>query len=703
MKKPPFLLVEVRTEELPPAVLWDLADSFADSLLALLRQAGFADEHSARIKADSGSTQKLATPRRLAALLQNIRPESAAREVVRRGPQVSACYDQTGAPTKALLGFMHSVGATCEKDLTQTREKNKTHIAWRGTQPGVRLQHFLPAAVEKVLLGIRAPRLMRWGDNDFKFVRPVRGVLMMHGDEIIGGTIMNIRAASATAGHPALAPAELPIKSAEQYAAVMHDTGKVLVDMERRRQSIRRELENKEFGRRAFVADAPEDAPPDSFAGIGGERTVSPEAPLLREVTAMGENPTCHWRQIDEAFMTLPHACIALCMKKNQRFFPFYGDDHVLLRDYCLVADNRPNNSAGMLRGYDEVLRARLRDLKFYYAEDKKISLAAHVEKLKTITFHQKLGSQHDRIGRVCKIAAALAPQMGMNCGEAEIKQTAEKFLAPLPTLMAGEYPELQEYLSEIYFGRERLFACVCLCYDWEKLAAMLGAGERPTGSKDPHGLRRNALNIARSLAAGGALNMREIIAVTVESFAGKIADVHDEMYDFIWERMRFLLSAHYSAAAVDSPPEVIEAVLSQKPADFSHIRGKIDALRNFCHDPAAKTLTAAGKRVNNILRKSGVDEKTLPATDESLFAEVAERELWTALQGLRKRTAAHMQENNFSGALQTLAATATPVDNFFDHVLVNAEDEKTRRNRFALLKELRGLLNCVADISRLP
>ena len=700
------LLVEIRCEELPPAVLWSLADSFPDSLLRELQAEGFADSNSHRAKGERGD-KKLATPRRFAALLQNIRDESPPREFFRRGPKLSACKDKDGRPTKALVGFMQSVGATCENDLEHAEEKGNQYVAWRGKTPGRFLADCLSALVEKVLLNLPAPRRMRWGDNDFKFIRPIRGLLMQHGEKTLRGNVMGVSASAHTVGHPILSSDKIKITSADNYESALRDSGKVLADMDERLKKIWNELRGKNLGvEMAYLLDSPESIEVNIAVNVRKNNFVPKESPLLREVAAMCEWPVCHWRKIDKDFMSLPPPCIIQCMKQHQKFFPFGADGKPLLRDYCLVADSEPTSDENMLRAYDSVLCARLRDVQFYYAEDTKLHLTDYVERLKNIAFHHKLGSQHDRIARICKIAVAIAPLVGVKAKPAEIKKTAEKILAPLPTLMCGEYPELQEYLSIRYFNedtKDKNFAFVCQCCELEKLAAMFGVGEIPTSSKDPHGLRRIALNVAGSFFSGQLrrASIKATVAAAVESFDGAITDSRSAVEDFIAGRMQFKLWRDSSV----SPP-ILESIFSQRPDNFQHLQEKAVSLGMFFQDsrinPESKapTLIAAAKRIKNIFRKSSEKAEAFGAPDPALFAEDAERELWKVAQTLREETKAYLQNNDFAAALDSLAAAAEPLEKFFNEVMVNADDKKIRANRFALLAQFSVLLNCVADLS---
>ncbi|MBE8158641.1 MAG: glycine--tRNA ligase subunit beta, partial [Betaproteobacteria bacterium] len=623
------------------------------------------------------------------------------------GPQTAACRDSEGAPTKALIGFMHSVGATCENDLTETEEKGKKYIAWKGVSAGKKLADELAAIVERVLLNIPAPRLMRWGDNDFKFIRPIRGVLLLHGETHVSGEVMKIAATKTTKGHPLLAAGEIEITTAEEYEVSMREIF-VIADINARKNYIYDELRNVKFSEPAVLQDWPDEVRDNTGATIGGQNKVDDESPLICEVAAMCEYPILHQRKINGTLMNLPLLCMMECMKKHQRFFPFTNYSGKLMQDYFMVADNDPGSPESMLRGYDSVLRARLRDMQFYYEEDIKIPLTDYVEKLKLIVFHQKLGNQHTRIARVCKIAATVAPQADLDFSATEIKDAAEKILAPLSTKMIDEYPDLQECMAAEYFGETRAFSFVHLCYDMEKLAGMFGVGEIPTGSKDPHGLRRDALKIAEFLVIpGGQItpDIGKFIAAAVESFDGKIANAEKEIHAFILDRIRFSFStkAPYRITYFAPNSNIMESLLSRNSRDFRWFDVKVDAVKEFADNrKISEPLAAVNKRINNIFRKSGVDADALPPPDESLFGEEAERNLWQAVLDLRKETDSYIAENNYAAALQTLSTAAEPVDAFFEKVLVNAEDEKIRKNRFALLRELRELLNCVADISKL-
>ena len=721
------LLVEIRTEELPPAQLWRLADAFPDLLLEELRKKEFADDKSRRAK-DDNENKLLATPRRLVALLQNIKSESAAKTVMRRGPQIAACKDSEGAPTKALIGFMQSIGATCENDLQQIEENGKTYVAWKNEEPPRRLANELAAVVEGVLLNLPAPRLMRWGDNDFKFIRPVRGILMIHGNEFIGGEVFGIRTGKTTKGHPVLCTKEIAPQNANEYESVMRESGKVIADMNVRRELIREKLEKSAKTASSVYDDI-------RFNSI------------LYEVADMCEMPAVYAGTMDGG-ETLPDFCIIECMIKHQRFFPLSDSIGKLnCKNYLLVADNAPENPETMIAGFDSVLRARLRDLQFYYDEDKKKTADDYLEKLKSVVYHGKLGSQFDRVCRLQKIANEIAALMQLNAvDKARLDSAVRVCKADLPTLMIGEYPELAGKMAAEYFcekktaeivarhnapGYElekfsddklrRVYHALVLSDSLEKLAGMFGIGEKPDGSKDPHGLRAAAARIMLILLESETeLPGDKLLQIAAAAFDKLPHFDANEIWDFVVARTRGeecfggtvvgVISDEHAAADAEEKNskqkliagrKIQNAVFAKRNFLLADIKKRYFAVSGFAGTDAA-ILIAANKRINNIFRKSGVEVESLAGVDESLFGESAERALYKTVRELRQKTDALVAKNDYGGALTLLCDAAAPTDKFFDEVLVNAEDEKIRANRFALLGELRALLNRVADISRL-
>ena len=529
---------------------------------------------------------------------------------------------------------------------------------------------------------------MRWGENEFKFIRPVRGLTMLWGSKLISGKVMGKDSADTTQGNKF--GGKIKITSGADYEKQLSDDG-VIVDIDKRRASIEGKLdENKEEQERDYYADAGE---------------------LITEVTAMCESPMILRGKIDDDLMQLPESCITTCMVKHQRFFPLQ-DSSALSPAYLVVVDNPKGDKEKMLNGFNSVLRARLRDVKFYYEEDKKSSLDECVEKLKAITYHKKLGGQYERMERVRRMAIRLNKSAG-SITDTQIEHETKIQLAALPTLMVGEYPHLLEYMGNEYFGERsgtdsatvvKPYPIVKRAYLFEHLVAMFGVGEKPSGSKDPHGLRQDAKNIG-SIATYADFSLREYLDVTYEAFGNKISDVRDEVYDYILERMRFENQRFTGYGKLHPPPaQFVEAFLSQKPDRFYNIGRKIKALQEFYENKknSAQTIAAANKRINNIFRKSKITPDSLPGLDESLFEHDEEHALLKSVKALESEFTAHIKKEKFKEALQILVKIAEPTDAFFDEVLVNADDKKIRDNRFALLARLRALLEQFADFSKL-
>ena len=738
------LLVEARTEELPPQLLRDLKDNrgnllpglgnqFPDRLLTNLKQTGFADDKSFRETDDGkpdGNPKLLATPRRVVALLRNIRRAAADRTLVRRGPQVTAALDKDGRPTKALEGFLRATGKTVG-DLRKLTERGREYFAVDLRESGGTLDDRLAAIVQESLLSLNAPRLMRWGGNDWRFIRPLRGLAMLWESEAIAGEVMGVRSSRTTLGHRFMSEGPVGIPSAGEYEKAM-EKGRVMVGFNARVQEIASKCNKvaSEFGGQPLGP---------TFADY---RTF----PRLDAFNAaLSEFPRVYCGEIFPEFMSVPDDCFNLCLRKHQHCFPMETSAHERLPRFLYVADNAPENEAEMTRGFERVVAARLADVAFYLAEDRKISLEENREKMKRIVYHEKLGSQFDRAERIRAIAAKIGMMMNLAESEREnLDQAALVCKADLPTLMVGEYPELEGVMAAEYYAGDNAevreivrkqnpepmdypappVLCLQLANFMEKIAGMFSAGEKPTGDKDPHGLRGMAAYVANALLELGDLvqqdgvpiprppkknlQVREVIAAALSSFPDSSAECVGEIYDYLAERVR-----QNPMLTMGGRPTELDAILSRKPQAFSGILPKLNALDKFKQMPEAAVLVEANKRVNNIFRKSGVALESLPKLDGSLFEQDEERELSRAVEAAARKnkilvdsaeTAAKAREAQecYQEALESLAAIAAPVDAFFDKVMVNADDEKVRANRFALLAELRALLNQVADISKL-
>lgn len=690
------LLVEVLCEELPPRQVWALARDFPDMLQAALAAAGFADQNTARARRADGDILLFATPRRFAALLFGVSTDSPETEFIRRGPAVDACYED-GRPAAALVGFMRAVGVTCEQNLIRVCEKEREYIAHRGTRRGMPLADALAAIVERTLLSVDAPRLMRWGSNDFKFIRPVRNLLMLHGETpLVGGTLFGVAATQDTAGHPTLAARRFNIPTAAAYEETMEQQGAVVACAHKRKESI--------------AAHLGEDAP----------------AALLDEVAAMCEQPSVYAGEFDEAFLQLPSFCTEECLSKHQRAFPVYRDGRLTTR-YFFVADNRPPAPAPMQVGFNAVVRARLRDVEFYIGEDRKLSAEDALAKLNAVTYHHKLGNQRKRVARLCAIAADIGARLELSAAAcARLDEAATLCKCDLPTLMVGEYPTLAGLMAAEYFCQDNETGALVRCHDgrdWqrqtaemsdkmpafalllatqlEKLVGMFGVGEKPSGSKDPHGLRTAAARAAAVLReTGRRLPLDDLLGAAAAAFDDLPAFDRDALWDFIGERTR------QSLQTAGRETSALNAVLATRQIYIIDIEEKSAALSEFMQLPEAANLIEANKRSGNILRKSATvappQAAADAAPDESLFAEAAERALYDALRRCEERNDEAMRANQFVAVLSNTAKLQPDIGEFFEQVLVNAPDAPLRNNRLALLARLRRQLNRVGDLSLL-
>ena len=720
------LLVEIRVEDLPPNLLVDLATRFRDSLLESMRKNGFADSESEIL-----DSQKLfATPRRLAVVLTRIRARSESKTIERKGPQKTAAYDEAGAPTRALTGFLRGAGAKPSGVFLRT-EKGREYVFCRVIEKGKSLRSALAGIVDQVLESLVAPRRMRWNDSGRKFARPIRGVLLLHGAQLVKGEVMGVKTTSETIGHRAMSGGEIKIENAAQYEKAMRK-GEVVVDFYERRKIVSSKIEGylsaPEMSKRSIA--------PVEYDAAGDPASVyNEDGVLLHEVAAMTENPFVFPAKIGEQFFrALPSFVISSCLREHQKCFPLAVGgkaDNLTLDcpEFLFVADNRPQNSAAMIRGFESVARARLRDAQFYFETDTK-NIAADgaekfLDKLSGIVYHRKLGSQKERAERLAFIASRVAAAAELRDGET-IEKAARYYLASLPALMVEEYPKLQGAMAGVYFPEKfaadfeqktGLQAFCRFCRDLENLTAMFGIGEKPSGGKDPRGLRIIAHNLADSMMEDSRFQKAKLaIRIAQESFDGKIDDAQGEVYDFILERIRAKIVADIDPLGSHQyARESTDAVLSKKPDTFRNLKPRARALRGWRRDPksGAETLVAANKRINNIFRKSGISPDSPPVGDPSILVEKEEKDL-LAIAGavnqkigdkilLAEQAVGLDSESRFASALSELSAMAPVVDAFFDKILVNAEDEKIRANRFALLAQVRGALNQIADLSKLP
>ena len=695
------LLVELFVEELPPKALKKLGEAFASALAASLRKDGLA--------ADSATVTAYASPRRLAAHVTGVLAVAADKPVVQKLMPVAVGLDAAGNATPALLKKLAALGADASAVASLRRENDgKADILFYDSQAkGATLTEGLQKAIEAALAALPIPKVMTYqladGWSTVNFVRPAHALVALHGSEVVPVAVLGLQAGNTTKGHRFEAAVEsVVIADADSYAATMLKDGSVIASFAERRAEIVRQLE--------------------AAAAQAGGKPIEDEA-LLDEVTALVERPNVLIGQFEAEFLAVPQECLILTMKANQKYFPLLDAAGKLTNKFLVVSNIRPDDASAVIGGNERVVRPRLADAKFFFDQDRKKSLESRVIGLSKVVYHNKLGTQGERVQRVAAIARAIAEQLGGGALVQHAEQAAVLAKADLLTDMVGEFPELQGIMGRYYaqhdglnadvadaiedhykprfagdsLPRGRVGTVVALADKLETLVGMFGIGQIPTGDKDPFALRRHALGVIRMLAEGNLdLGLNSLLTVANGAFASidGFQPAEAALADFVYDRLAGSLREQgYTAQEVD-------AVVSQRPQRLGDIPKRLAAVRAFSALPEAAALAAANKRVGNILKK--VDNPVEAVVDNALLKEAAEVALHDALVDVVPRADAAFVTGDYTESLSALAALRAPVDAFFDGVMVNADDPALRANRLGLLAKLHAAMNQVADLSKL-
>lgn len=684
------LLIEIGTEELPPKALRELRDAFARGVTQGLAEAGL----------EIGACQAYAAPRRLAVLIKDVPPRQADQSMERRGPAVSAAFDADGQPTRAAQGFAGSCGV----DVSALERLETDKGAWlvhRHVEPGRETVDLVPAVVETALAGLPIPKRMRWGDGDAEFVRPVHWVILLLGDREIPATLLGIPAGRETRGHRFHHPDPLRVSTPAAYAALLAEEGHVLADFDARRDAIRQQVEQ-------------------AAAELGGRAVL--EASLLDEVTALVEWPVAVVGHFEARFLEVPQEALILTMQDNQKYFAVVDGQGRLMPHFITISNVDSREPERVREGNERVIRPRFADAEFFWKQDRKRPLESHLDALRHVVFQQKLGSLHAKTLRVEQLAGYLAGQIG--APETEARRAAHLCKCDLQTLMVYEFTELQgtmgryyaqhdgeaasvaRALEEQYLPRhagdalpgEAVGRVLALADRLDTLVGIFAIGLKPTGAKDPFGLRRAALGVLRILVeAELPLDLEDLLQQAARGYGDAVPAMEavPQVLDYVMERLR----AYYHDRGIR--PEVFDAVLSVRPTRPLDFDRRVRAVETFLGLPEAEPLAAAHKRIHNILRKV---EGDLPErVDPKWLQEDAERALHERLEGLWAPVSAHFDAGEYTQGLTALAGLREPVDAFFEQVMVMAEDAALRDNRLALLNRLAGLFLRVADLSRVP
>ena len=681
------LLLELLTEELPPKALPKLAASLSESVRGELAARGLLTTDS--------TVLTYASPRRLAVQLSGVLAEQPQQTVERRGPAVATAF-KDGQPTPALAGFARSCGVNPEQ-LDKGHDGKQDVFVFRSVKPGLPLAAHLNEILPQAFKKLPAPKVMRWGAGEAQFVRPVHGLVVLHGAQVLPVSALGLTAGNSTLGHRFLSNGAIGIAHADSYAATLETSGKVVASFEVRRERIRQALLAKAEELDALIANLDE---------------------LIDEVTALVEWPVVLVGEFDVAFLQVPQECLILTMQLNQKYFPLLDRHGRLSNRFLLVSNLQAADPSHIIHGNERVLRARLSDAKFFFAQDQKHTLESRLPKLAQVVYHNQIGSQSARVARLETLAAAIAAQL--NADKAVAARAARLAKADLLSDMVGEFPELQGVMGQYYArldGESDVIAAaieghyrprfagddlpsgpiataVALADKLETLVGIYGIGLIPTGDKDPYGLRRQALGVLRMLLES-PLELPALLQLAFDSFGDQVKlapDTVANVYAFMLERLKNYLAANYAL-------EEIDAVLALAPARISDVPARLAAVHAFRERPEAAALAAANKRIGNILKKA---DSVGQQVDATLLLEAAEQDLAAAVAALREPVASDIEAGQYGAALARLASVRSVVDTFFDKVMVNADDAAVRANRLALLAGLQTLLNGVAEIGRL-
>ena len=701
------LLVELFTEELPPKALKRLGEAFAGGIVEGLKSSGLLDATS--------KAKAFATPRRLAVYIYSVLPRGVDRPLEQKLMPVAVSRKEDGGWSDALRKKLAGMGREQLADVPVNTRVGTDSLAikpdgkadsvyLRTVAVGQSLEQALAKAIEDAIAKLPIPKVMSYqladGTTTVKFVRPAHGLVALHGNKVLGVSALGLAAGRMTHGHRFKGMKDISLERADEYEARLENEGEVIADFDRRKAEVARQLSEK--------AQAL-----NSSLGPDADYT-----PLLDEVTALVEYPTVYIGEFEPGFLGVPQECLILTMRQNQKYFPLFDAGGKLTNNFLIVSNMRVANSKNIVEGNQRVVRPRLADARFFFETDKKIKLADRVAQLGNVVYHNKLGSQLDRVERVRTLARIVAQKIGADAALADRAALLAK--ADLVTNMVGEFPELQGIMGRYYaladgedpkvadaieqhyrprfagdvLPEDNVAIAVALADKLDAIAGLFSIGQQPTGDKDPLGLRRAALGVVRILMDNKLqLSLHDLANAAFEPFTSH-APV--ELVQFINDRFTgYLKEQGYSTLQVD-------AVLSRNAFHPNLVLKQLEAVRAFQALPEAESLAAANKRIVNILKQAEAKGETPVDAELSAPTEPAERALHEAIRSTSDTAKLLFEKGDYTGYLKSFSVLKGPVDTFFEKVMVMVEDDKIRRNRLALLRDLREAMNRVADLSKL-
>lgn len=690
------LLIEIGTEELPPKALKKLSDAFSAELLAGLLEAELITQ------ADADTSRPFATPRRLALSVPSVIEAQPDQTVERRGPAVQAAFKDDGQPTPAAMGFAKSCGVEVV-DLERLKTDKGEWLSYNIEEKGKTLTELAPGIIDQAIRRLPIPKRMRWGNGTAEFVRPVKWVIVMHGEDVLPGRVLDVESANVTRGHRFHSDGDISLDSADNYESVLLEQGHVVADFAKRQAMILEQIQTAA----------------NSISG-----SVEDDQALLDEVTGLVEYPTAVLGSFSENFLVVPQECLVSSMRDHQKYFHLLDANSKLMPNFITVSNIQSKNPEQVREGNEKVLHARLSDAQFFWETDQKIKLSERVDKLASVLFHVKLGSVLDKTKRIQSLAGQLAEVMSGKRSIAERGALLAK--ADLVSDMVGEFDELQGIMGHYYADRDGEDKLVGECVEqhyWPKFAGdrlpiskeaqavaladkldslvgIYGAGEIPTGDKDPYGLRRAALSILRILIEQQhRFALSDLVAKSAAVYSQRQGiDIDPSTQAAIVDFIRGRLTAFYQSQSIATT--IINAVMACAPDSPLDFEQRLKAVDAFSRATEAADLAAANKRISNILKKqAGVISEQV---DPDVLVEDAEKELFIAIEGIESDCIELFVTGDYQQGLAKLASLRTPVDNFFEHVMVMSDDAVQQQNRLALLKRMQSLFLRVADISLL-
>ena len=680
------LLLELGTEELPPKSLRNLAQSLHDSFVKQLKDEGL----------EFASSKWYATPRRLALFIEGLADKQEDKEVEIKGPAVKAAFDAKGNPTKAALGWANANGISI--DQAQRLETPKG--AWlyiKTLKKGKQAVEVVPEMFKNALKALPIPRLMHWGAKREEFVRPVHTLCMLFGDELINGSILGVESSKTINGHRFLGQQKVTINSADSYVEQLRNEGSVVADYDERKASIIKQVT-------------------DIANSVNGVADL--DDALVEEVTSIVEEPHIFKATFEERFLKVPAEALVYTMKGDQKYFPIYDKEGKLLPVFAFASNINPKDPTSLVSGNERVVRPRLSDAEFFFNTDRKHSLESLFERLETIVYQKDIGTIAFRSNCVENLAKYIASLIGAD--ETKAARAAHLAKCDLASTMVTEFTDTQGVMGMHYAEldgedpdvAQAIFEQYCPRFAGDKiptkgveiavslaekiitLVGIFGINMLPKGDKDPFGLRRAAIGLVRIVLENNlSFNFVKVIeeACNILDDKVKAKDTKDQVVNFVYNRLK----AYYQDQNIEA--SIFLAVLSTAPVDLLDFDKRVKAVKSFKDLPAAENLASAYKRVNNILSKATVSEGNV---DKALLSEDAEKALSTALDTVSPKVNNLYTQGDYTQALATLSELKEPVDNFFDKVMVNADDPKVKENRLHLLQQLHNLIGKTADIS---